>query len=128
MKYWSAGDIDSDVYDFFFNTRKIVEKKINEIILNKDYGSDISSLDVIFSINKNRGSDKINFKSKSKELDLIVSIDYELFKNNNSIQREKLLIKNLVKVLEELLWNKKIKDFKVLELCSDLTHLTKNNE
>lgn len=124
MKYWSSGEIESSIGNDFRIAMNIIEDKINSLLAKNDYCDYIDSLDVIYIITVAGGNDSLKFKSKTKELDVRVKVDYNLFLNATQLEQEKLLINGLIRVMEQVSNNRSIKDFRVRDFFNDLTQLT----
>ena len=123
MKYWSSGEVESSVGDGFRLAMNNTEEKINSLFQNNDYGEEVDNLDVIYIITKDGGVNKLNFKPKHKELDFRVVIDYSLFLNSPSKEKENMLIRALIKALISISETKKTKSFNFNLLCKDLAIL-----
>lgn len=124
MKYWSAGDIDSSIYDSFFSARKITEEKINSFLSDKSYiNDDVDNLDVIYIIVKEGATGKLSYKPKSKELDLRIVVDYNEFLNALPNTQIQLLVYNLLIALEKVVKIKNIKNFDLVNFRNDLTRI-----
>ncbi len=114
MKLWIGGNVESDIYDDFFQIRKDLEKNINEKILSEEFGdSSVEIWDVIVKIFKTEESlSKVRFKSKEKTIDSIVVLDYFNFRDSTSlVQKKKLLVHELINVLTLVSKNKKLSQF-----------------
>lgn len=124
MKYWSAGDVDSSVYDAFFEARKTVEAKVNEIVKSNAYGDEIDALDVIYVIAKKKDIIyKQTFKPKLKELDLRITINYIAFLESSPKEQKILLINSLIKGLENVSKSNKVKYFDFSKFIADLNSI-----
>jgi len=123
MKYWSSGEVESSVGEGFRIAMNSIEYKINLLISKKDYSTNIDNIDVIYIIRRDGGKDNIVYKPKSKELDLKVTIDYELFLYAVSVEQEQIMINGLIRVIKSMLAFKKTKDINFIEFCSDLKQL-----
>jgi hypothetical protein len=124
MKYWSAGDIDSSIYDSFFSARKITEEKINSLLSDKSYiNDDVDNLDVIYIIVKEGATEKLSYKPKSKELDLRIVVDYNEFLNALPNTQIQLLVYNLLNALEKVVKIKNIKNFDFVKFRNDLKRI-----
>lgn len=128
MKYWSSGEIESSIGDNFRKSMNILEEKINSLTNSKIYTNDVDILDVIYIIVKDGGIEKLKYNSKTKELDLRVVIDYQIFLSANNSEQNFILINGLIKAIGNVLIKKKISSFNITEFYEDLNKIFSSYE
>ncbi|MBT9484958.1 Imm44 family immunity protein [Sediminibacterium sp.] len=120
MKYWSSGEVEFCVGDDFRRAMNLLEEKINLLLASKSYTNEIDQLEVIYVIVKGGGFERINFKPKSKILDLKVVIDYEKFFNSSPSVQIFILLQGLIKILENFAIKANLKYFDIFKFKEDL--------
>jgi hypothetical protein len=129
MKFWMAGEIESDVADDFREVRNKVEHLINSYLEAINYTNEnLIAWDCIAIIrNDNDFKPRIRYSSKTKETDFRLPINHSDFKNGSA--NEKLdLILNLLRSSLEILGKKyKMKNFEpVYEVIGSVAVELKN--
>jgi len=124
MKLWMSGRIDHDIADDHFRTvLNSVEQTVNFAIKDKDYGASIESWDVIVVIYKEKTEDFFRYNARAKETDIEISIDYDAFKSSDVKTGKALFFDALVRSLERLKGDKKIKDFAFDKAIDDIRNI-----
>lgn len=119
MKLWISGEIDSIISESFRITRNYLEQNVNNILASKDYGTGISSWDIIMIISKDIGKEKYKYNKKSRETDIRIIIDIDKFNSCDFVTRVILLLDALIDSLGKIL-TLNIPEFRCLELKNDL--------
>ena len=128
MKLWISGRIDHDIEDNLF--RKVLNEvtlKVNEIIVDKNYGSEIEAWDVIMVIYKEATVSIFRYNARSKETDIEISIDHKSFKEGNVQRCKQLFFDALILSLEKLRKNPKLKGFNFQKVIEDVKGVAANN-
>lgn len=81
MIIWTTGIIEAEINSAFFQTRKIVQDRLNEFIPNLQFDSIVEKIRIVFIINRDVISEYHRFSKKEKALDIRVRISYDEFRN-----------------------------------------------
>jgi hypothetical protein len=119
MKLWVGGIIDAEVADEFRHLRNSMEESINNVITEADYGSGMSTWDVILVISSTPPSEYVRYSKTNKESDVRVVIDFDTFLVAEASERSNMLGQALLKSIESLS-KKKIVGFDFTALRRDV--------
>lgn len=127
MKFWSSGEVQSDIADDFRVVRKAIDDAINLHLANNDYGESVEKWDHIAIIRAVDSSDyaEINkYAKRSRTIELRLKIDHGLFKASGINDRYKLFGTSVLRGLE-IAGEMKIPGFAVSILFDDILGLLK---
>ena len=113
MIIWTTGIIEAEVNSAFFQTRKIVQDLLNELILNINFGNGVEKIRIVFIINRDSISEYHRFSKKEKTLDIRVRISYNEFRDALLPQQTKMFVDAIVTSIS------KINNFKQHEFDKD---------
>ena len=122
MKLWIGARLDSDINDVFRVLRNEIESSINQHIEYVDYGDGVKCWDLVLVIFSEGGNEYFRFKKKTKETDIQLCIDYEEFKNGNSLKKQSLIYDALLNSID-IMQDKSIKDLDFVLLKKDILKL-----
>ena len=120
MRLWIGGIIDAIVADEFRCLRNSIEERINAVIADIDYGSGISTWDVILVISSTPPNEYVRYSKINKETDVRLVIDFDTFLAAKPTERLEMLGQALLNSTERLS-KKKISDFDFNSLQRDVT-------
>jgi uncharacterized protein YbbC (DUF1343 family) len=121
MKLWIGGILDVSIADVFREIRNEIQRAINLKIEDEEYGSGISTWDVVLVVLESKQPKEHTRVAKaSRETDIRILIDYSAFLCGSTKQREELLQKALLESIHRLS-QKRIPDFNSLKLQKDVS-------
>jgi len=121
MKLWIGGILDASIADAFRESRNEVERAINVKIEAEEYGSGITSWDVVLVVLESRQPKEHTRVAKaSRETDVRIVIDYTCFINSSTQQKEAIIQEALLESIRRLS-QKRIPDFNFTKLQQDVT-------
>lgn len=125
MKIWIGGEVDSDIFEPFRIIRNEIEIQVNNIIEKKYYGDGLNSWDLILIIKKEHGVSSYKYNKRTKETDIRLPINYQLFAKAVEKEKKEIVLNCLIECLGILRINQSIKiDFD--DLVNDLKRLQHN--
>ena len=102
MEFWISGIIESEVGDFYLQTRKAVQGYLNLLAASEKYGTAVKELNVIFIINRDAINEYQRFMQKAQSLEARVRIDYDSFRDSSERQRIEIFTDALVAVIQKV--------------------------
>ena len=116
MKLWIGGILDASIADAFSEIRNEIQRAINLKIEAEEYGSGISTWDVVLVVLESRHpKEHTRVARVSRETDVRVVIDYTGFLQGSTQQREAILLEALLESIHRLS-QKRIPDFNFIKL------------
>lgn len=97
-----------------------MEALVNESIKDKEYGSGISSFDVVFSILPDPPKEHTRYNKSSKDTDIRLTIDYESFVDASEVASRVMIGHALLDSIDRLS-KKDIKDFDFNRFKNDIS-------
>lgn len=119
MKIWIGGILDAGVADAFRLLRNSIEEKINSAIEHVNYGTGLTTWDVILVVSSTPPKEYVRYNKANKETDIRLVVDHQTFLEADSEQRSKALVDTLLNSIRRLS-GKKINDFDFMRLESDV--------
>ncbi|MDO8572377.1 MAG: Imm44 family immunity protein [bacterium] len=109
MKFFITGEVSHDAHPEKFSLiSKEIEKKINILMAENDYGDAVESLDIIptifsfqFQVSLSYKERKL-YRKKDKSTDYRLAIDYNEFINADDEGKRRLLIENILHAIRDL--------------------------
>ena len=121
MKLWIGGILDASVADAFSEIRNAIQRLINLKIEAEEYGSGLSTWDVVLVVLESKQpKEHTRFAKSSRETDLRIVIDYKGFLHGSTQQREAIIREALLESIHRLS-QKRIPDFDFIKLQKDVT-------
>ena len=125
MKFWTTGRIDEKIeFEIFQPPMLEIERLINSIFQNKNYGYEIVSYDVVVNIFKERSEERFKYSPKNKETDIDVNIDHDEFLNADFNKRCQLYINAILHSINGIRTNKHLSKFNFDALSKDVSSLS----
>lgn len=103
MKLWIGGEIEADVVDSFCLARMDVEERVNDMIVNKDYGLSLKGWDCIAIVRNDAAFEEIaKYSPKKRDMDFRLIIDYGEFKAADERKQRAMICSMLLRSLSLL--------------------------
>jgi hypothetical protein len=101
-----SGEIDVLIYDLYTPARQLVEKRLNDALGDRDYGTALNNIGIIPIIMRpdwrlDRKERKL-FQRKQHSADYRLYIDFEHFRSGGLDDRVRLLLRNIITAVEDL--------------------------
>ena len=105
MNFWYSGEVDSEVYDAYVTTRRLVESRLNDALSKRAYGTAVTKIAILPIILGPHFSDRAERKLVQRtkcSADYRLRIDFEAFLNGDANVREQLLIRNTIQAIADI--------------------------
>jgi len=112
MKFWTSGRIDQQIESENFRLVMLeIEQKVNDSISTIDFGDIISSYDILVNIFVDQPNEKFRFSPKTKETDIDVNIDHNLFHFGDNKTKCTLYINSILHSINKMRLHRKLRQF-----------------
>ena len=119
MTIWIGGEVGLDGNDFesYRLITNQIEKSFNKYLQEIGYvNKDLDSLDVIAILRDDNYFNEIKkYRSKKRDTDIRLKIDYNEFKNADEKKRKKMIYEGLLKAFDLVEKQKKIKGLDIIK-------------
>jgi hypothetical protein len=103
MKLWISGEVYADIADEFRVAILEVERRVNDVLADRDYALPLESWDVIAVIRNDSVFTEITkYSRKKRDMDFRLVIDHAEFKSADANQRKSLICDMLLRSLDLL--------------------------
>lgn len=127
MEIWIGGEVESDIFDSFRKTRKLVMEAISEAFKDRTYDISLNCLSCIAIIrNDSRFGEIAKYCKKTCEMDFRLRIDHGLFLAGNTETRCKLFCSMLARSLD-MLKDSGVNGPEMDRLCRDFQNAVQKN-
>jgi len=124
MKFWTTGRIDEKIeFEIFQLAMLEIEKEVNDLIKNKNYGDAIVSYDLIINIFEKISEERFKYSPKSKETDIDVNIDHAEYLNGDFNKRCALYLNAVLRSINGIKTNKHLREFDFDTFSKDVSSL-----
>jgi hypothetical protein len=124
MRFWTSGRIDEKIaFEIFQPVMLEVERQINNIAQDKNYGNEIISYDVVVNIFEDKSEERFKYSPKNRETDIDVNIEHDVFLNGDFNKRCKLYLNAILQSLDGIKANKHLRKFDFTSFSHDISSL-----
>jgi hypothetical protein len=106
LRFFIAGEIDTLVNDLWFDTRALVEKRLNDSLGDRDYGPALIEIGILPIIVRPEWArdrkERRLFQRKQRSADYRLYIDFEHFRSGGLDVRVRLLLANVISAIDDL--------------------------
>ena len=134
MKLWTSGEVHGDVGDKIINNLKIIERKVNNYLENKNYGEGVVlwgyiSIVLPSSLLPPSFFQEIKrYRKSKKETEFRLKLDYDQLVKADEMERHFLICESLLRSVEIARTELKIPNFDLSEFAKDLKECFKKEE